>query len=161
LEQKIHDFMETARTYGRVIISELHLEFSEKTVRPLVMGGVLGGNKYAVRGVLFKIPTGEAFREYPDPIQIANKVQGHEMKGCNAYFSHFFNEGIVGVVSFPLMAIIDYKGHRITAMARLPISGNTLIYGSADAGADCVVHNKVPAWSQFITDASLALGLKR
>lgn len=51
-----------------------------KTVRPLKLGGVLGGHKFVVRGVLFKIPNGEMFKAYPDPLHIANKVQGHELK---------------------------------------------------------------------------------
>ena len=162
LERAIHNFTTTARTYGRVIISELDLPYGSKTVRPLVIGGVLGGSKYIVRGVLFKVPTGEGFESYPDPIAIANKIQGHELKGANAYFRAYFNRGTLGVVSFPLMAIIDYKGHRLTAMARLPVDGsNTLIYGSDNAGGECTVHNDQPCWSQFVKEVSETdLGLK-
>jgi biotin carboxyl carrier protein len=116
LEQLARDFLDTARTYGRVIISEMHLPIGQKTIRPLKLGGVLGGQKYVVRGILFKIPDGTMFAKYPDPMHIANKVQGHELKGLKAYFGWFFNRGNVGLVSFPLMALIDYKGHRITAM---------------------------------------------
>ncbi len=46
LERLARDFTETARTYGRVIISELHLPVEAKTVRPINMGGVLGGTKF-------------------------------------------------------------------------------------------------------------------
>ena len=80
LERVARDFYETARTYGRVIINEMHLPVEAKTVRPLKLGGVLGGHKYVVRGVLFKIPNGEMFSAYPDPFHIANKIQGHELK---------------------------------------------------------------------------------
>jgi tetratricopeptide (TPR) repeat protein len=161
LEQLARDFLDTARTYGRVIISEMHLPIEYKTIRPLKLGGVLGGQKYVVRGILFKIPDGSMFSKYPDPMHIANKVQGHELKGLKAYFGWFFNRGNVGLVSFPLIALIDYKGHRITAMTQLPIQGkSSLIYGSADAGQDCIVANEIPAWSQFIREASLGLNLK-
>jgi hypothetical protein len=78
LERLARDFTETARTYGRVIISELHLPIESKTVRPINVGGVLGGAKFLVRGVLFKVATSnDTFASYPDPIYIANKVQGH------------------------------------------------------------------------------------
>jgi hypothetical protein len=152
----IHNFTETARTYGRVIISELHLPVSEKTIKPSSLGGVLGGSKYVVRNVLFKTPSANGFSSYPDPWLISHKIQGHELKGCNAYFSYFFNGGVSGIVSFPLMAVIDYKGHRITAMAQLPVDGDTtLIYGCSNAGENCDVMNKNSAWSQFVRDASV------
>lgn len=162
LERIARDFTETARTYGRVIISELHLPVQQKTVRPISMGGVLGGSKFVVRGVLFKMATSNAmFSEYPDPVYIANKVQGHELKGLKAYFGWFFNRASVGLVSFPLTAIIDYKGHRITAMTQLPIAGSrSLIYGCANAGEDCTVKDEIPEWSQFVREASMGLNLK-
>lgn len=34
----------------------------------------------------------------------------------------------------PLMALIDYKGFRMTAQALLPLSDHSLVYGSKDAG---------------------------
>jgi hypothetical protein len=161
LERVVRDFMETARTYGKMIISEIHFPPEQKTIRPLKMGGVLGGAKYVVRGILFKIPDGSMFSAYPDPMFIANKIQGHELKGLKAYFGWFFNRASLGLVSFPLTAIIDYKGYRITAMTLLPISGSeTLIYGSDDAGTECNVRNDIPEWSQLIRDASVGLNLK-
>lgn len=164
LEELSRDFVETARVYGRVIISELHMPMEAKTVRPIEVGGVLGGNKYLVRGVLFKMADAHdqnMFAAYPDPIAIANKVQGHELKGLKAYFGWFFNRGRIDLVSFPLTAIIDYKGHRIIAMTQLPITGaKSLIYGCADAGSECVVKNDIPEWSNFVTEASLGLNLK-
>jgi hypothetical protein len=54
----------------------MHLPVEKKTVRPLKMGGVLGGAKYIVSGVLFKIPVADMFSEYPDPMHIAHKIQG-------------------------------------------------------------------------------------
>jgi tetratricopeptide (TPR) repeat protein len=161
LERVVLDFMETARTYGKLIISEIHLPLEQKTIRPLTLGGVLGGAKYVVRGILFKIPDGSMFSSYPDPMFIANKVQGHELKGLKAYFGWFFNRATVGVVSFPLTAVIDFKGYRITAMTLLPISGSqTLIYGSDDAGTECNVRNDIPEWSNHIREASIGLNLK-
>jgi hypothetical protein len=160
LEKVARDFIETARTYGRVIISEMHLPMEAKTVRPISMGGVLGGHKYLVRGVLFKIPNGELFKGYPDPLHIANKIQGHELKGLSAYFGWFFNRGELSQVSFPLMAVIDFKGHRITAMTHLPIKGSqTLMYGSDDAGTECHVKQDDVAFSKCVFEASRGMNL--
>jgi hypothetical protein len=160
LEKVARDFIETARTYGRVIISEMHLPMEAKTVRPISMGGVLGGHKYLVRGVLFKIPNGELFKGYPDPLHIANKIQGHELKGLSAYFGWFFNRGELSQVSFPLMAVIDFKGHRITAMTHLPIKGSqTLMYGSDDAGTECHVKQDDAAFSKCVFEASCGMNL--
>ena len=110
LERVARDFRDTARTYGKVIISEVHLPVEAKTVRPMKLGGTLGGSKYVVRDVLFKLGNGHLFADYPDPLYIANKIQGHELKGLKSYFGWFFNKGKLGDVSFPLMALIDFKG---------------------------------------------------
>lgn len=161
LERVVCDFMEIVKTYGKLIISEMHFPPEQKTVRPVKIGGVLGGAKYIVRGVLFKIPDGAMFSSYDDPMRIANKVQGHELKGLKSYFGWFFNRGMIGLVSFPLTAIVDFKGYRITAMTLVPISGSrTLIYGSNDAGSECNVKNEIPEWSDLIFEASLGLNLK-
>jgi hypothetical protein len=37
-------------------------------------------------------------------------------------------------MALPLMTLIDYRGYRIIATTLLPISSNTLKYGSEDAG---------------------------
>jgi hypothetical protein len=83
--------METARTYGRVIINEMHLPVEEKSIRPVSIGGVLGGAKYIVRGIMFKTHNTslELFKNWGetshrDELYIAHKVQGHELKGVSA-----------------------------------------------------------------------------
>jgi hypothetical protein len=37
-------------------------------------------------------------------------------------------------LSFPLMALLDFRGFRLICMTLLPISSSTLVYGSNDAG---------------------------
>jgi hypothetical protein len=41
-----------ARTYGKLIISEIYME--KKTIQPVKVGGMAGGIKYIVNGCLFK-----------------------------------------------------------------------------------------------------------
>jgi hypothetical protein len=93
-----------------------------------------------------------------------SQVQGHELKGLRAYFGWFFNRGMIGNAgcSFPLAAVIDFKGHRITALAVLPVNGSdSLIYGSDDAGTDCNVRMLDEKFNQMVKNASLGLNLAK
>jgi hypothetical protein len=44
------DFNHTARTYGQIIIAERYLPVSKKTIKPMDIGGIAGGQKYIVQG---------------------------------------------------------------------------------------------------------------
>ena len=57
------------------------------------------------------------------------QVAGHELKGLKAYFSLGMTD-----IRVPIMALVDYRGFRLIAMSVLPVSGNSLVYGSKDAG---------------------------
>lgn len=57
----------------------------------------------------------------------AMKVAGAELVGLRAYAKC----GVDGL-HFPLMTIVDYRGYRLIASCKLPLSSTTLIYGSAD-----------------------------
>ena len=48
------DFVSSARRYGRIIISEVYQPVNKKTIKPINLGGVIGGEKYVVRNILFK-----------------------------------------------------------------------------------------------------------
>ena len=49
----IQDFISTCKIYGRIIISERFIDTSRKTIRPSIMGGVAGGEKYIVNNGFF------------------------------------------------------------------------------------------------------------
>ena len=128
LAQLAGDFNETVRTYARIIISEVYLPPEKKTVRPLAMGGIVGGDKYVVRGILFKFAV-DSKRLYEDD-ENAARVAGHELKGCVQIYNCWERD-----VHFPMMTIVDYRGFRVVGMPLLPIDGSrTLVYGSNDAG---------------------------
>jgi hypothetical protein len=76
LERVSRNFFQVASRYAQVIISEMHLPVEARSLRPLKIGGVLGGHKYIVRGILFKFANGDVFSDYPDPFFVANKVPG-------------------------------------------------------------------------------------
>jgi hypothetical protein len=51
-----HDFIFTAKQYGRIIISEVYLPVEQKTIKPVsYVSGILGGEKYIIRNILFKV----------------------------------------------------------------------------------------------------------
>jgi hypothetical protein len=49
-----HDFVYAAKTYAKIIISELLMPPSQKTIQPAALGGVAGGTKFIVQNILFK-----------------------------------------------------------------------------------------------------------
>jgi hypothetical protein len=48
------NFIYTAKTYGKIIISEVYLEPDRKTIKPLEGKGFAGGDKYYIHGIYFK-----------------------------------------------------------------------------------------------------------
>ena len=55
------------------------------------------------------------------------------------------------------MALIDFLGVRLIAMSRLPISADTLVYGTADGGV--TVFNENQELSALIKDAAKKMQL--
>lgn len=56
------------------------------------------------------------------------------------------------------MSVIDYRGYRVVAMSLLPISKETIVYGSADAGK--TVHASDPVFNERMAQAAHMLNLK-
>jgi Flp pilus assembly protein TadD len=158
LMQLYQDFLVVAQTYGRIIISEVALPVSEKTIRPVVSQvGTLGGQKFSIQGVVFKFAS-DRYNLFSGDMEAASKVAGHELKGLSAFFSwygrflfvccfafpyslltrfspfFFWTSNIPGLC-VPLCALIDYMGFRLVALAELPIrGGETLVNGSMNGG---------------------------
>eukprot|EP01129_Flabellula_baltica_P012033 TRINITY_DN5373_c0_g1_i1.p1 TRINITY_DN5373_c0_g1~~TRINITY_DN5373_c0_g1_i1.p1 ORF type:complete len:726 (-),score=148.54 TRINITY_DN5373_c0_g1_i1:468-2645(-) len=156
-----HDFVYSAKTYSKIIISESSLPDHVKTIKPVSVGGVAGGSKFIVQNILFKfildVELRENFFMYGGDArsdQNAIKSASHELKGLLSYYS----TGIKGLC-FPLMAVIDYKGFRMVAMSILPIDQTTIKYGSSDAGRS--VHCEIPEFNEKMKTASEFLNLKK
>ena len=122
------DFVYTAETYGKIIISEVFLPPHCKTIPPLHGQGIAGGDKYVVNGIYFKFAV-NSNGLYEDD-DAAAKVAGHELKTL----TQVFNCWIRGL-HIPMTALVDYRGYRLIAMSVLPIAGAaSLVYGSSNAG---------------------------
>ena len=61
---------------------------------------------------------------------------------------------------YPLFAMIDYLGFRITAQSLLPISQQTLAYGSADGGRTVHGGDRCPELARRMEAVGAALHLK-
>ena len=127
LRNLAHDFVYAAETYGKIIISEHCLPQDMKTIKPCDIGGVAGGLKFICQGILFKFAIDYTGLYGGD--ENSMKTASHELKGLTSYF-HCSVEDL----HFPLMAYIDYRGFRLMALSLLPITSDTLCYGSADGG---------------------------
>lgn len=112
---------------AKVIVRERALPQASKTIPSVDVGGVAGGQKFVSHNVFFKFVTDDQGLYGSE--DAALKAAGHELKGSRAFL-------LSGVRSLntPLMALVDFHGCRIVACSLLPITGDTLRYGSADAG---------------------------
>jgi hypothetical protein len=70
----------------------------------------------------------------------------------------YFNLGIRDL-HFPLMALVDYLGFRLTALSVLPIRKDTIVYGSCDAGK--TVHAASRRLTRKMNEAADVLNLKK
>eukprot|EP01117_Protostelium_nocturnum_P004713 TRINITY_DN1709_c0_g1_i1.p1 TRINITY_DN1709_c0_g1~~TRINITY_DN1709_c0_g1_i1.p1 ORF type:complete len:1608 (-),score=618.00 TRINITY_DN1709_c0_g1_i1:52-4875(-) len=145
------DFVYAAETYGRIIISENCLPVSEKTIKPVSVGGVAGGQKYIVCGILFKFCI-DQFGLYGGDHN-AMKAASHELKGLQQYYYCGIPE-----LRVPLMAFIDYRGWRLQAVSLLPIESDSLVYGSADGGR--TVLKEEPVLNECMERAAKSINIK-
>lgn len=151
LNRTIQKFNRTAQKIAKVIISEAHLPVEEKTIAPVEVGGV-GGEKYIYAGIFFKfaidgqgIYGGDMF---------AAKAAGCELKAIR----NIMEANIPGLHT-PYMALIDYRGFRLMATTLLPISKETLKYGSDDGGR--TIHNEDAKLTSLISQLGKKLNLKK
>jgi hypothetical protein len=94
-----------AETYGRIIISENCLPDSERTIKPISIGGIAGGRKYLCHGILFKFAVDDNGLYRGD--DNAMKAAAHDLKGLMNYY-----HCAIALLHVPLMAYIDYRGFR-------------------------------------------------
>lgn len=124
--------------YGRIIISERHLDVSRKTYAPITKGsGVAGGEKYTVHGIYFKFALdvwrGDhwLYGQCHPRHSLAGKMHiltiltlllakaaGHELKGVTKMFQA---RKVAKKLHYPLLVLIDWRGYRLIALSLLPI----------------------------------------
>jgi hypothetical protein len=142
------NFVAVSQTYARIIVRELHYPNERKVIKPVDLGGLIGGEKYICSGILFKgLKKGKWFWSFlfvwffllllvfPQVVkpgmfrdeEPSQKIAGHELKSLTAFFNvnQIFNIGF----ALPMIAVIDILGHRLIALALCPINSDTLVHG--------------------------------
>eukprot|EP01133_Synstelium_polycarpum_P010233 gene10233-11927_t len=121
------DFVKAAENYGFIIIKEMFMPAHLRTIPPIDIGGVAGGEKFICQNILFKFAYDQKIGNswlyggrHPSDSG-ASKAAGNELRGV--------------------------------AISLLPITKETLIYGSCDGGN--TVHDDV----QEITEAMEKIGI--
>jgi hypothetical protein len=132
LTKMTENFTNDAIAYGSIIIREQHLPVDQKTIKPVGVGGIAGGQKFIHEGIFFKFPTNE--QNLYGNLENAMRGAGHEMKGLTGLINWELKTIGLHTIKFPLTAIIDYYGYRLVATAVLPLSSKTMVIGSGDAG---------------------------
>ena len=163
-----NDFFHAASLYAQVIISELTLPVSLKSIQPVKIGGIAGGDKYIVDNILFKLAVDRSFDQFlsngkqKKVYMYGGNKQRHDlsMKAAGIEMS---NMQIVlaarpDPLYVPLMCIIDYLGHRMIASSILPINKYTLAYGSSDGGDS--VYNSIPELNDIMAVLGKRLNLQ-
>jgi len=161
------DFEDAVVRYTKVIISERFLPDHNKTIKLWNAGGVAGGDKYKINGIVFKLVSDPKVPKH-DPkrflyggieakYEYAAKSAGHEIRSAMQYFriaydNMFRDENPAkNVVRVPMQLMVDYRGFRLLAMPYLPIDGaNTLVYG-------CDQKNRLMFDGKGIAQASKAM----
>lgn len=146
------DFVEAATGYGKIIISEHFLPPEKKTIQPQSLPGIIGGEKFVVHNILFKFAIDHK-NIYGSDFSAA-KAAGNELRGLMCYFNSSISD-----IHVPLMALVDYRGFRLTAMALLPVDTSTIMYGTFDAGKH-IHYTQDDAFNERMRAASETLRLR-
>ncbi|PRP86383.1 hypothetical protein PROFUN_05524 [Planoprotostelium fungivorum] len=136
LAKHSQNFIYTATTYGKIIISEVALPPDQKTIKPFRTATEgAGGEKYLCKGIYFKFAVNSG-GIYPGDEEAA-KVAGHELKSLNQLFSLWIRD-----LHFPMMILLDYRGYRLIAMSTLPINEDTIVDAGRTIHTDNVTINE-------------------
>ena len=134
--EEISDLLErfehAAGPVVETIVKELSLSLDQKTILPVDVGGVAGGQKFIHRNLFIKFCSEDTSLNtstlYGDT-HYAQKAASHELKSLNALL-----RCNVSRLHFPLISLVLCRGYRLMVISKLPIGPKTLIYGSADVG---------------------------
>jgi Clustered mitochondria len=163
----VDEFTSNATVLAKRIISEMFLPDHRKTIKPVDAGGIAGGLKFIEQGTFFKFAL-DVFNIY-DGDGNAAKAAGHEINGLmnllrvcqlRAIFSESTRADtlLLGKLHFPLMAVVRYRGYSMICTSLVPISGQSLIYGSDDGGK--TVHADVDEVNRLVEVCATRLNLK-
>jgi len=151
LSQLASDFAYCAEVYGRIIISEVEVDDKYKTIAPVNVGGIAGGEKFIVQNILFKFTLD--WNNLYGGDEFSAKAAAAEHRGVGSIY-----ECSSEIIKIPLTALIDYRGFRLAAFSLLPISRKTIVYGSDDGAK--TVHKDNDQFNRAMKALAKKLNLK-
>jgi hypothetical protein len=80
------EFINRVTSIGEIIIRDHFKELCDRIFKPADMGGIAGGTKYIVDGLLFKFAD-PAEGPYLGSYELANKATGHDLR-CVLYSAY-------------------------------------------------------------------------
>eukprot|EP01087_Luapelamoeba_hula_P000097 TRINITY_DN10051_c0_g1_i1.p1 TRINITY_DN10051_c0_g1~~TRINITY_DN10051_c0_g1_i1.p1 ORF type:complete len:564 (+),score=53.42 TRINITY_DN10051_c0_g1_i1:3-1694(+) len=135
-----------------------------KTIIPGLLGGIAGGTKFMVGGIVFKyacdslLSSGEYMYGGKAPNDaLAMKAAGHELRSATRVLD--LGDATKERVSVPLITLIDYRGFRLIALTLMPVSRKTIVYGSDNAGR--TIHADYTEFNQRCKTVFGRLNLKK
>ena len=143
------DFTYTAKVIAKTIIREYHIDPLLKTIKPIDVGGQAGGPKYVWHDIIFKFAVD--WKKIYRGDEFAQKAASHELKSAMRYYR------LDPQLRIPLLALIDYRGHRMIAESILPLSHQTIRYGSNDGGK--TIHNSDSQLAKIMRKCSRKLNI--
>ncbi|KAL6066162.1 Clu domain-containing protein [Balamuthia mandrillaris] len=161
------DFVKTASMYGRIVISEYFIPPEKKTIKPVNVGGLAGGEKFICRNIFFKLANdlplaldswmyGGTSRDD----EKAMKASAHDLKSLLRFYaaaSAIHREG-EKKLNVPLTCLVDFRGYRLFCCAVVPISSYTLVYGSGDGGN--TIHSDCEEFTKKVAEVCKILNLQ-
>lgn len=138
ISQVAKDFVNTAKVTAKTIIREYNKPV--KTIPPNTIGGQAGGCKYIWEDIIFKFAVDWLGIYHSD--EYAQKAASHELKTAMRFYQ------LCPGLRIPLLAVIDYRGYRMVAESILPLTAETIRYGSNDGGHN--LHDSDPELSKMM-----------
>jgi len=152
IHQLTEEFLQVARPIVAKIVEELHLPDDQKTFKPVDVGGVAGGEKFMAKQLFLKYARDNIKLRLYNGDAWAQKAAIHELKSLNALIACNIPN-----LHFPLMACLSCYGHYIVVVSKLPLSKNTLVYGSANVAQTIMTDREV---GQLFKQAAEKLNLE-
>jgi hypothetical protein len=126
----VNRFLKFAQNVCETLVTESGLRDSQKSIRPLDIGGLASGSKFRVGHCLFKFTKRDPAMQLYSCEMHSMKAAGNEITSMNAVVDC----GLYHIHT-TLTAVFFIRGFSIIATATVPIAGeDTLVLGSSDGG---------------------------
>jgi len=134
LKDLCNDFENTVKSVTKILVQERNLPAYERVFKPLT----LDSNKYIVHGILYAFTEDRKIGDYwlygirLKSDYFAMKAFSGEVRNSRALYKIILNNNLN--LRIPLNTIIHYLGYSIFATSLIPVTKDSLLYGSSTTG---------------------------